>query len=194
MNKHRIFKIELKQLNEYRIPNQFIKYFGKNLDIRTYTSGICCYKDKYLLLRIGKHYKICPGDWEWLTCSINIKNISNSKELEELLRSHVYYTLDLHTGLKGRILKLFPPHIWYDDEFNLIYILYPIFIKIETPSIKLNREKFVEYEWVEWEKILNFDRNNYLRDFLNYLNQLSYFDQWRKRMEEKNWEINTIWK
>jgi len=150
---------------------------GKNFNIRTYTSGICCYEDKYLLLRISKYYKICPGDWEWLSCSINIKNISSPKE--ELLRSHIFYTLDLHTGLKGRILKVLPPHRWYDNEFNLTYILYPIFIKIGRPSIKLNSKKFVEYKWVKWEDILNFDRNNYLKDFLNHINQ------WRT----KNWQI-----
>lgn len=136
---------------------------------RTYTSGICRYEDKYLLLRISDSYKICPGDWEWLTCSVKIDG--DSDPVQRFL-TNVYHTLKEHTALEAKSLKICPYFVWDDHEFRLTYVLHPIFIEVKKPSVHLANKKFSEYRWVTWDNILNFDRNYYFFDYLNHIRQL----------------------
>lgn len=138
--------------------------------VRIYTAGICCHKNKLLLLKIDGSYPICPGDWEWLTCSISLEDASYSKPK---LSENALNSLKLHTGLEGNILRTYDPLVWPDDEFRLTYLLYPILIKVHSPCVHLWRQKFSEYEWVACEDILNFDRNNYFS---------SYFIHFRKEI------------
>jgi hypothetical protein len=155
---------------------------GEYLNTRFYTSGICYYENKFLLLKINKSYKICPGDWEWLTCKIEFDPNQVDKSSERKLRNHILESLTFHTGLGGKIIRIYPAHQWFDVEFNLTYILYPILIKIKAqkPVIQLNNEKFSEYKWVNWDDILSFDRNNYLYDYLAHLKRYGIKkDIWR---------------
>jgi len=144
---------------------------GEHLSIRFYTSGICYYEDRFLLLRISKSYKICPGDWEWLTCSVQFGPDQVAKPIKRRLINNVFKSLMFHLGLGliDKIIPIYPAHQWFDEEFNLYYVLYPILVKVQRPVIELNKNKFSEYKWVNWDNILSFDRKNYLYDYLAHL-------------------------
>jgi hypothetical protein len=133
--------------------------------IRIYTSGICRRGREYLLLRISKSYDICPWDWEWLTCSLNL---DPKKSVHPQLISNVMQSLTHYTYLQGKVIKIFSPHIWNDGEFKLTYILFPVLIEVNDSPIEL-RGKFADYRWLPIDKIRDYDRNNYLYDFLVHL-------------------------
>jgi hypothetical protein len=149
--------------------------FGKPSNIKIYTSGICRRKDKYLLLRINKSYNICPGDWEWVTCSIRLSDSAQNNVSSSPLRKNALNTLYKQTGLAGRIVKFFPFHRWFDNESKLLFVLYPVLIYVDNTQITLAKNKFAEYKWVASEDIIKHDRKNYLTDFVNHLNRFGGF-------------------
>lgn len=141
--------------------------YGKRLNTKEYTSVICQYQDKYLLLRISRNYEICPGDWEWLTCSFSY--FGSSGTIIDYIKANAIKILHEHIMINGDILKVLPAHVWYDPEYNFLYKLHPVLVNLRKNNLNLKNGKFSEYIWVDWGEIPNFDRCSYLIDFTRHL-------------------------
>ena len=138
-----------------------VKKTGKHRSIyskRVGILGICKYKDDYLILRINKNWKYCPGDWDFVMGTF--LNANESPELNTVMN------IRKHTGLNTRkIIKSFPIFKWFDNECNVLFVLYPFLVQVERKEIELSN-KFCEGKWVKWNYILNYDRKEYLRNVI----------------------------
>jgi hypothetical protein len=143
-----------------------LNFQTKSYISKTYTAAICRYNNMFLLLKISNTYPICPGDWEWLTCSVRFNNSDSS---QNTLLQNAILSMKCHTGLIGEIVRIYPPLVWPDNEFLLTYILYPILIDVSNLEVHLLGDKFVDHRWVEWNEISRFDRNDYLNSYVKYL-------------------------
>ena len=135
---------------------------------RKITLGICKRHDgKYLLLRIRKNWKFCPGDWDFV--------IATSKFVHLSMFINTLRNIVMHTGLEIIVSKVLPILEWVDDESKVLFELHPTiaFVRLDK-NLKLS-QKFCEYRWVNWNDILKYDRNCYLATVKAHMNRYSEF-------------------
>lgn len=143
--------------------NKFTASQGKDSELRypkrIVTLGICRFVRKYLLLRIAKDWKFCPGDWDFV--------ISTPRFAKKDFKENVILSIKHHTLLSGKILKSYPVLRWQDYESHIAFILYPYLVEPDSKNFELSR-KFYEAKWVDIQNILEYDRNQYLNTILRH--------------------------
>lgn len=121
---------------------------------------ICQCEEKYLILRIDKHWKFCPGDWDFVIATFIDQD--KSPAINAILN------VKAHTGLNGRILKEYPVLRWYDHESRILFVLFPFLIKVGKENLQLSK-KFFEVKWVWRNSIVEYDRNEYLLNVVSHI-------------------------
>lgn len=131
-----------------------------NYPRRVATLGICVHEAKYLLLRIDKHWKFCPGDWDFVIATF-------IDQFDSADRNSVK-SAAMHTGLTGKVVRSYPVLEWPDHESKVLFALFPHLIHVPVKEIELSH-KFCQQEWVDEDAILSFDRNEYLFAVLSHI-------------------------
>lgn len=121
---------------------------------------ICRFEEEYLLLRLDRKWKFCPGDWDFVIATFVSK--------EDSPAANAILNVKLHTALEGKIEREYPVLEWCDHESKILFVLYPFVIKVSEKALSLSH-KFCETKWLRLEKILEYDRNQYLATVLSHL-------------------------
>jgi len=125
---------------------------------RVATLGICSHRQDYLVLRIAREWKYCPGDWDFV--------IATFDEPQKPPSHNVLSSVRKHTGLDARIIKEYPILHWPDHESKVLFMLFPFLLSVDKRTVQLS-SKFCEVKWVSrYDEILKLDRQNYLQTVL----------------------------
>lgn len=127
---------------------------------RTAPLPICKIDEEYLLLRLDKQWKFCPGDWDFVLGTVQ-------DERKPLVENAILNT-KTHTGLSGSLIREYPVLYWNDHESLVTFVLYPCLINVNSRSFELS-SKFCEAKWMSWDNVLQYDRNEYLFTVLRHI-------------------------
>lgn len=127
---------------------------------RVATVGICVYGQEYLILRLDRHWKFCPGDWDFV--------IASFAEPRRGPVANGILNLRRHTSLAVGSFTAYPVLRWPDHESRILFVLLPLLLRVRGKRV-VTSSKFCDAKWVVFERILEYDRNAYLSSVLTHL-------------------------